>query len=93
MRPDALHDAARRVLGCADELTEAGQRLDSAELTHEDWGTSWVTDRARGAYQRTHARHQASIRDLAAELRETADRLRVSADRYRQAEQDSTVAG
>lgn len=93
VRPDTLRDTARRVDRSADELDEVRQRLDGAGLTHEDWGTSWVTDEARQAYQRTHHRQLASIRSAVRDLRETAQVLRASADRYEQAEADSTPTG
>lgn len=91
--PSTLRDAAKAVDRSVDELAEARRRLDTAELTTEDWGGSWVTEPAHDKYRRIHAEHLAAIRSAVEDLQAVADRLRSAADRYDRAEQDSAKAG
>ncbi|HEX5496452.1 MAG TPA: type VII secretion target [Mycobacteriales bacterium] len=93
VRPDTLRDTARGLHHRADDLVEVRQRLDTTGLTPEDWGTSWATDQAREAYQRTRARLLDSIHSATRDLADTAERLRRSALEYERAEADSTPAG
>jgi uncharacterized protein YukE len=91
--PGALRDAASAVERSVDDLAEARRRLDSAALTTENWGGSWVTEPAHDGYRRIHTEHLAAIRSAVEELQAVADRLRRTADRYDRAEEDSAAAG
>lgn len=85
--PRELRTAGRNIDVSVDELEAVAQRLRTTDLTHDDWGASWLTEPVREAYSRAQAVRLDEIAREARELRVLAAELVAAAARYERADQ------